>query len=270
MADRLTDLLVAPVAAVDAAAWRAALADAKAMLAGLAVRRAGAGPFRVTDHEVRVALLPATRPTGRRSRPSPGPPARHGAPSAWPPCACSSAAAPAPPSRPCAPGWPSRRVGCTRATRAPPSSTAGWPGSRRPGRAAVGRRGGDLGHPPVVRRSTGPPWGRRRPSGATAGGTARTRRCSPCGAGPRSAPGRANLVVLSGPRRDSVRAELALVTLVESLRARGGAAPGRVVGWWPDSGRLVRVEPEPAVLTLGAEAVALVLGDAGLAVRPAA
>ena len=79
---------------------------------------------------------------------------------------------------------------------------------------------------------------------------------------------RAGLVVLSGPRRDSVRAELALVTLVESLRP-DGTVPGRVVGWWPDSGRLVRVEPEPAVLTLGAEAVAQVLRDAGV-VRPAA
>ncbi len=81
---------------------------------------------------------------------------------------------------------------------------------------------------------------------------------------------RANLVVLSGPRRDSVRAELALVTLVESLRARGGAVPGRVIGWWPDSGRHVGVEPEPAMLTLGAEAVALVLSHAGVTVRPAA
>jgi hypothetical protein len=81
---------------------------------------------------------------------------------------------------------------------------------------------------------------------------------------------RANLVVLSGPRRESVRAELALVTLVESLRTRGGAVPGRVVGWWPDSGHLVRVEPEPAVLTLGAEAVALVLAGAGPPVRFAA
>ena len=46
--------------------------------------------------------------------------------------------------------------------------------------------------------------------------------------------------------------------------------PGRVVGWWPDSGHLVRVEPEPAVLTLGAEAVALVLAGAGAPVRSAA
>jgi hypothetical protein len=80
----------------------------------------------------------------------------------------------------------------------------------------------------------------------------------------------AHLVVLSGPRRDSVRAELALVTLVESLRARGGDAPGRVVGWWPDSGHLVRVEPEPSVLALGTEAVELALGGAATSLRSAA
>jgi len=67
--------------------------------------------------------------------------------------------------------------------------------------------------------------------------------------------------VLSGPRRDSVRAELALVTLVESLRARGGAPPGRVVGWWPESGRLVCVEPELPVLSQGTAAVARVVGS---------
>ena len=52
----------------------------------------------------------------------------------------------------------------------------------------------------------------------------------------------AHLVVLSGPRRDSVRAELALVTLVEALRLRGDgrAGPrGRVVARFrpPGAGR---------------------------------
>ena len=56
MADRLTDILVAPVTAVDPSSWDAALEEAKGILAGLAVRRAGAGPFRVTGHEVRAAL----------------------------------------------------------------------------------------------------------------------------------------------------------------------------------------------------------------------
>jgi hypothetical protein len=83
-------------------------------------------------------------------------------------------------------------------------------------------------------------------------------------------PVHAYLLVLSGPRRDSVRAELALVTLVEALRLRDHDVPGRVVGWWPDSGHLVRVEPEPAALTLGTEAVELALGGAGTRLRSAA
>jgi hypothetical protein len=81
---------------------------------------------------------------------------------------------------------------------------------------------------------------------------------------------RASLVVLSGPRRESVRAELALVTLVDALRTGGQMMPGRVVGWWPDSGRAVAVEPEPAVLGLGAQAVALVLGAPGVVDHEAA
>jgi hypothetical protein len=74
-----------------------------------------------------------------------------------------------------------------------------------------------------------------------------------------------------------VRAELALVALVDALRGGGGgggaasargdggADPGRVVGWWPDSGRIVRVEPHPTVLTLAADAVGLVLAGPGAA-----
>ncbi len=53
------DALLAPVPAVDATAtavWRSTLEDAKSKLAGLAVRRAGAVRFRVTDHEVRTAF----------------------------------------------------------------------------------------------------------------------------------------------------------------------------------------------------------------------
>ena len=56
MCDPLTAALVEPVPPVDDAAWRATLHDVEAMLAGLAVRGAGARTFRVTDHEVRVAL----------------------------------------------------------------------------------------------------------------------------------------------------------------------------------------------------------------------
>ena len=59
MADDLTAAMVAPLEGpvpLDCAGWRAAREAAQSALAGLAVRRAGAGPFRVTDHDVRVAL----------------------------------------------------------------------------------------------------------------------------------------------------------------------------------------------------------------------
>ena len=75
MRDRLTAELVAPVPDVDIGSWHAALAGAKSRLADLAVRRAGTGPFRVTDHDVRTALRcdgGEIRPTS----PSPGPAAR--------------------------------------------------------------------------------------------------------------------------------------------------------------------------------------------------
>jgi hypothetical protein len=43
-----------------------------------------------------------------------------------------------------------------------------------------------------------------------------------------------------------------------------------VVGWWPDSGHLVRVEAEPAVLTLAADAVRKVLARGQPQAQPAA
>jgi hypothetical protein len=72
--------------------------------------------------------------------------------------------------------------------------------------------------------------------------------------------GSANLVVLTGARRATARDELSLVTLVETLRTADGAPPVPVVGWWPDSGHLVRVESGPAVLDMGVAAVGAVLG----------
>jgi hypothetical protein len=69
----------------------------------------------------------------------------------------------------------------------------------------------------------------------------------------------ANLVVLTGARRDSVRHELSLVTMVEALRTPAGERPAPVVGWWPESGHMVRVESEPATLDLGLAALGTVL-----------
>ena len=56
VAETLTEVLLAPARPVDEVAWCSALTEARRVLARVAVRRAGAGTFRVTDHEVRVAL----------------------------------------------------------------------------------------------------------------------------------------------------------------------------------------------------------------------
>ena len=69
----------------------------------------------------------------------------------------------------------------------------------------------------------------------------------------------AHLVVLTGARRDSARHELCLALLVEALRAADGSPPPPVVGWWPDSGHVMRVDPQPAMLDLGVAAVGAVL-----------
>jgi len=268
VADGLTELLVAPLAGVDTPSWRGALADAKAMLARLAVRRAGSGPFRVTDHEVRAALSgDATGDAG------------------WTPFAWSARTA----RRPL--GLAAVRLlvaGGARspveAVRARLAESAAWVRNGNPcasqldrwvaglsdaGRSAVSAEAvtwttrlwcaldwAALGPAPAIGRDRW--WDSPHSALLALRGRAEVRT------------ERANLVVLSGPRRETVRAELALVTLVDSLRSRDGTLPGRVVGWWPDSGRLVRVEPEPAVLTLGAEAVAQVLAGSGLPVPSAA
>ena len=282
MADRLTQALVAPVPAVDAPTWQAALDDAQSRLADLAVRRASAVRFRVTDHEVRTAF-------GRDA----GDPAHADHP-----------ADPAHPTHPAHPepfAWSARNARRSIGVAAVRLLLEG--GARSPleavryrlaessrlvregsssvsqldrwvdalpaaGRAAVGAEAvtwstrlwcaldwSAFPAPPVIGRDHW--WDSPHSALLALRGRADVRTVH------------AHLVVLTGPRRDSVRAELALVTLVEALRLRGDM-PGRVVGWWPDSGHLVRVEPEPAVLTLGTDAVELALGGAGTSLRPAA
>jgi hypothetical protein len=71
--------------------------------------------------------------------------------------------------------------------------------------------------------------------------------------------GRTHLVVLNGARRRSAETELCLVALTETLRGGVVAAPVTVVGWWPDSGHVARIDACPAVLDRGVAAVAAVL-----------
>lgn len=253
---------------LDNGAWLAARSAAQSRLAGLAVRRAGAGPFRVTDHDVRRAL------GGEEA-------ALRDEPFAW-----SARTA--------------RRTIGLAAVRALLAGEARTPQQAVAAHLAACDRGVREGSPTASQLDR---WVASLPDAgrsvvAAEAVTWVTRLwCAldwpALGVGavvgrdhwwdsPHSAllalRGRADvrtamahLVVLSGPRRESVRAELALVLLVEALRAGTGAAPApaRVVGWWPDSGHIVRVEAHPTLLTLAADAVALVVAG-GLPARIAA
>lgn len=267
MPEALTPVLVAPVPPVDAASWHAALGRVRATLADLAVRRGAAGPFRITDHEVRGALDDGERYGGTD-------------PFTW---SARTARRPL--------GLAAVRRLADGAARSPAEAvharlqeSADWVRAGAPcasdldrwvarlgpaGRTAVAAEAvtwatrlwcaldwAALGRAPVVGRDRW--WDSPHSALLALRGRADVR------VGPSA------LVVLSGPRRESVRAELALVTLVEALRTRGAGPPGRVVGWWPDSGHVVRLDPEPAVLTLAADAVATVLAGSAPAVRPAA
>jgi hypothetical protein len=268
MADRLMPALVAPVPAVDLASWQAALEDAKSKLAGLAVRRAGAVRFRVTDHEVRTAF---SDEAGDPAQPEPFAWSARNARRSIGVAAVrlllgGGARSPLEAVR-CRLAESSRLV---RHGSSSASQLDRWVDGLPPaGRAAVGAEAvtwatrlwcaldwSEFPAPPAVGRDHW--WDSPHSALLALRGRADVRTVH------------AHLVVLSGPRRDSVRAELALVTLVEALRVRGDDVPGRVVGWWPDSGHLVRVEPEPAALTLGTEAVELALGGAGTRLRSAA
>jgi hypothetical protein len=263
------DALLAPVPAVDATSWRSTLEEAKSKLAGLAVRRAGAVRFRVTDHEVRTAFT-----TDAAADLGPAQPfawsaltARRSIGAAAVRLLLGGAARSPLEAVRCRMAESSRWVqeGSSSATQ-----LDRWIDGLSPaGRAAVGAEAvtwatrlwcavdwSSFPLAPVVGRDHW--WDSPHSALLALRGRADVRSAN------------AHLVVLSGPRRGSVRAELALVTLVEALRLRGDDVPGRVVGWWPDSGHLARVEPEPAILTLGTEAVELALGGAGTSLRSAA
>jgi hypothetical protein len=79
------------------------------------------------------------------------------------------------------------------------------------------------------------------------------------GRGPGGDPFSVHLVMLGGPRRASIRSELSVVALVEAMRAPGTLPPGRIVGWWPDSGHVVKVEVDRPALEEGVATVARTL-----------
>lgn len=271
MPDPFTDLLVAPPVRVEDAVWEAARAAARSMLTAESGASARAGvPIRVTEHDIRMALDHGAAERGSDAV----------APFSW-----SARTA--------------RRALGLAAVRALVAGDAATPVEAVRVRVAESSR---LVHGGSYRASPLDRWlAAQSPAARAAVGAEAVTWCTRLWTGldwaalgphlvigrdhwwdsPQSAllalrgradvrTGRSHLVVLSGPRRASVRAELALVLLVEALRARDGVRPGRVVGWWPDSGHLVRVEAEPAVLTDAADAVLQVLAGEALRVQPAA
>jgi hypothetical protein len=85
---------------------------------------------------------------------------------------------------------------------------------------------------------------------------------------PSGSPFSVHLVVLGGPRRPSIRSELSVVAMVEALHAPASLPPGRVVGWWPDSGHVVKVDIDQASVREGVTAIARTLAPPEGAVVP--
>jgi hypothetical protein len=251
----LTDALLAPPVPVDRAEWQRAVAAVPEQLAGLATRRSGAGPCRLTDYEIRLALGRADEAELPRAR----------EPFAWSARTARRALGLAA-VRALAAGEtrsPSEGVrdAVAQATqlvheaRQPPSAMDRWLAGLPPaGRAAVGAEAVTwatrlwcaldwqaLPAPLAIGRDHW--WDSPHSSLLALRGRAEVRT------------GSSHLVLLAGPRRDSIRAELSVVALVEALRGRGTTGPGPVVGWWADSGHLVRVEGEPALLRQGVATV---------------
>jgi hypothetical protein len=82
---------------------------------------------------------------------------------------------------------------------------------------------------------------------------------------PAGSPLSVHLVVVGGPRRTTIRSELSVAAMVEVLCSPRSLPPGRMVGWWPDSGHLVTLEIDQRALDDGVAAVARTLAHTGVA-----
>jgi hypothetical protein len=82
---------------------------------------------------------------------------------------------------------------------------------------------------------------------------------------PAGSPLSVHLVVVGGPRRATIRSELSVAAMVEVLCSPRSLPPGRMVGWWPDSGHLVTLEVDQRALDDGVAAVARTLAHTGVA-----
>jgi hypothetical protein len=255
---RLTDALLQPLSGADDMA--SLIAPLPGLLAAAALQQPGGGSRRLTDHDIRMALAtvpPAGTPSAfswsaRTARRALGL-------SAVRRLVSGQARTPDEGVR-----WAMAQAARGGDGRHPTSSMDRWLSTLTPaGRAAVGAEAitwatrlwsalewGAFSSPPVIGRDHW--WDSPHSSLLALRSRAEVRTELPC---PDGAPRSVHLVVLTGPRRPTVRSELCVVGLVEALRSGRSAVPGRVVGWWPDSGHLVRVDIDPAALREGVAAV---------------
>jgi hypothetical protein len=264
----LTAALLAPLPVEHRAIGGADMEHAANHLRASAAHRPGGGPFRLTDYVVRSALWPTDRPRTATPFAWSAPTARRllGLAAVR---AVVGGSVPSPVEGVIA--TIDQGIGAARRGDRPASSMDHWLSRlSAAGRAAVqadavtwatrlyaGLDWGAFPAPPTIGRDHW--WDSPDSSFLALRSRAEVRTTTTGGGGD---PVSAHLVVLGGPRRPTVRAELSVVALVEALRSGPGAIPpGRIVGWWPDSGRLVAVEVEPVTLTDGVAAVARTLAS---------
>jgi hypothetical protein len=268
----LTVALLRPLRADHCLVSSAEIERLSAELGALVAHRPG-GPFRLTDYLVRTTLWPSA---------SPGP----SSPFAWSAgtarrgiglAAVRSLVAGTTQSPVDGVGLAvSRAISDERGGRGPISSMGQWlAGLTAAGRAAVQadavtwatRLWSSLDwkafdSPPVIGRDHW--WDSPHSSLLAIRSRAEVRGSSTDG---RGNPVSVQLVVLGGPRRAAVRSELSLVALAEALRTGDPRPPGRIVGWWPDSGHFVSLEVDQVTLSLGVATVARTVALLGASER---
>jgi hypothetical protein len=250
-----------PTVRADQASITEAVRQIPRSLANLAVPRPGGGPFRLTDHDVRLALT--TTDLGWPNSPFAwsARTARRGLGStAVRALVVGDARTPTEGVR----GAIAAALRSVRQGDRPASAMDHWLAGLPPASVAVVQANAvtwatrlwtaldwsSFETPPVIGRDHW--WDSPHSSLLAIRSRAEVR--SQCSGG-RDFPFSVHLVVLGGSRRPAIKSELSVVAMVEALRSPPTLPPGRIVGWWPDSGHLVKVEVDGAAVEAGVAAV---------------
>jgi hypothetical protein len=263
-----------PTARGDQASMAEAVRQIPRSLADLAVPRPGGGPFRLTDHDVRTAL--ATKVRGAPTTPfawSARTARRALGSTAVRALVAGDARTPTDGVR----GAIATAVRSVREGEGPASAMDRWLAGLPSASVAVVQADAvtwatrlwcaldwsSFESPPLIGRDRW--WDSPHSSLLAIRSRAEVRSLGMAGdEGPFSV----HLVVLGGSRRATIRSELSVVAVVEAVLAPRTLPPGRIVGWWPDSGHLVTVEVDRVALEAGVAAVARTLAHVGASPAP--